>query len=156
MTSFTSRLGESKRRQNVEERMWSTAKTRDPSQDLGTRYDSGGWFEASAFAGVRYRIRRISIARKIELARLIREAARGIEFLEASGDSREKLEAAVLAGEIDRVYLSWGLEEIEGLVIDGEAATVGLLIERGPLELAMEIIGRIKSECGLSDGERKN
>ena len=59
-------------------------------------------------------------------------------------DPREKLEAAVLAAEIDRVYLEWGLEEIRGLEIDGEAATPAALIEKGPLDLATEILARIK------------
>jgi hypothetical protein len=96
------------------------------------------------------------VGRRIELARKIREVGRGVEFFEASGDAREKLEAAVLAGEIDRVYLEWALEAVEGLSIDGELATPPSLIERGPLELAMEILARIKAECGLSETERKN
>jgi len=54
------------------------------------------------------------------------------------------------------VYLEWGLEEIEGLTIDGEQATPQALIEKGPMDLAREILGRIKRECGLSEGERKN
>ena len=99
---------------------------------------------------------RISVARRIELARRIREIGRKIEFLEAGQDPREKLEAAALAAEIDRVYLEWGLEEIQGLEIDGEPATPAMLIEKGPMELSREILARIKSECGLSEKERKN
>ncbi len=98
----------------------------------------------------------MSLGRRIELARRIREAGRRIEFLEAGSDVREKLEAAVLQGEIDRVYLEWGLETIEGLEIDGEAATPELLIDRGPANLAAEILRRIRNECGLSESERKN
>jgi hypothetical protein len=64
--------------------------------------------------------------------------------------------AGVLAAEIDRVYLEWGLEEIQGLEIDGELATPASLIEKGPLDLAKEILARIKSECGLSEDQRKN
>ena len=79
-----------------------------------------------------------------------------VEFLEAGEDAREKLEAAVLAAEIDRAYLEWGLVAIEGLEIDGEAATPAALIGRGPLDLATEILARIKAECGLSEDERKN
>jgi hypothetical protein len=96
------------------------------------------------------------VARRIELARQIREIGRNVEFLEAGQDPREKLEAAVLAAEIDRVYLEWGLEEIRGLDIDGETATPAALIEKGPLDLAKEILARIKRECGLSDEQRKN
>jgi hypothetical protein len=121
-----------------------------------TSHESLVWFDAASHAGVRFGVRRISIARRIELARRIRELGRKAEFLEAGSDVREKLEAAVLAGEIDREYLEWGLEGIEGLTIDGAVATAEALIERGPLDLAAEIIARIKAECGLTDAERKN
>lgn len=119
-------------------------------------HESSVWFDAETHAGVRFRVARISVARRIELARRIREIGRKVEFLEAGQDSREKLEAAVLAAEIDSVYLEWGLEEIQGLDIDGEPATPGALIEKGPLDLAKEILARIKSECGLSEDQRKN
>jgi hypothetical protein len=54
------------------------------------------------------------------------------------------------------VYLEWGLEEIQGLAIDGESATPAALIEKGPLDLAKEMLVRIKRECGLSEDQRKN
>jgi hypothetical protein len=37
-----------------------------------------------------------------------------------------------------------------------EPATPAALIEKGPLDLAKEMLGRIKSECGLSEDQRKN
>ena len=120
------------------------------------RHESSAWFDAEAGEGIRYRIAQISLLRRIELARRVREIGRKLEFFEAGGDWREKLEAAVLQGEIDRAYLEWGLEAIEGLEIDGEAATPETLIERGPLDLALEIVGRIRAECGLNEEERKN
>ena len=67
----------------------------------------------------------MSLGRRIELARRIREMGRKAEFLEAGGDVREKLEAAVLQGEMDRVYLEWGLEAVEGLEIDGGSGDAG-------------------------------
>src|SRR6185295_13917203 len=103
-----------------------------------------------------YRVRRVSLGRRIALAQRIREAGRKLEFLEAGSSGIEQIEAAVLKGEIERIYLEWGLEAIEGLTIDGEAATPESLIERGPLLLAEEILSRIKAECGLSQAERKN
>jgi len=121
-----------------------------------TGYESSVWFDAETAAGVKFRVARISVARRIELARRMREIGRNVEFLEAGQDPREKLEAAVLAAEIDRVYLEWGLEEMQGLSIDGEAATPAALIDKGPLELAKEILARIKRECGLSEDQRKN
>jgi len=122
--------------------------------DKHQNHESLTWFQSES--GVRFAIRRISLGRRIELARKIREVGRRLEFLEASGDAREKLEAAVLATEIDRAYLEWGLEAVEGLTIDGEPATPERLIDLGPLDLAMGILSRIKAECGLTEGERKN
>lgn len=127
----------------------------DRSATTGAEYQSSAWFEAESCAGVRYRIARVSVNRRIELAKKIREIGRRLEFLEA-GDAREKLEAMVLSGEIERAYVEWGLEALEGLRIDGEDATPSLLLERGPAALAAEILERIKSECGLNVDERKN
>jgi hypothetical protein len=112
------------------------------------------------YAGVRYEIRRVSFGGRIDLARRIREIGRKAEYLEAgatvNNDVRDKLEATVLAAEIDRTYLEWGLEGVEGIEIDGEAATPASLIDKGPVELAQEILARIKAECGLTEDERKN
>jgi hypothetical protein len=119
-------------------------------------WESRIWFDAQAMDGVRYEIVRVSFGRRIELARRIREIGRKMEYLEAGSDARETLEATVLAAEIDRAYLEWGLSAVEGLEIDGVAATPETLVDRGPVELAMEILGRIKSECGMTEDERKN
>ena len=123
---------------------------------LGENWDSRVGFDSEAMEGVRYEIVRVSFGRRIELARRIREIGRKMEYLQAGNDARETLEATVLSAEIDRAYLDWGLVAIEGLQIDGAAATPESLIERGPVELAMEILGRIKSECGMTEDERKN
>jgi hypothetical protein len=118
------------------------------------------WVDAEAMEGVRYEIVRVSFGRRIELARRIREIGRKMEYLEAGAalenGARDTLEATVLAAEIDRAYLEWGLAAIEGLEIDGMPATPETLVDRGPVELAMEILARIKSECGMTEDERKN
>ncbi|HML15627.1 MAG TPA: hypothetical protein VK419_01325 [Bryobacteraceae bacterium] len=99
---------------------------------------------------------RVSFGRRIELARRIREIGRKVEYLEAGNDAKEKLEATVLAAEVDRAYLEWGLTGVEGIEIDGAAATPERLIEAGPVDLAAEVLRRIKRECGLTEDERKN
>ena len=119
-------------------------------------YESSAWFDSDAYPGVKYSIARVSFGRRMELARRIREIGRKVEFLEAGSDVRDKLEAAVVAAEIDRAYLDWGLIGVEGLEIDGAAATPTSLTEAGPADLAAEILSRIKAECGLSEDERKN
>ena len=120
------------------------------------RYESARWVPSGVLQGVRYLIHRMSLGRKIELTRRIRDIGRKVEFFEASGDARQQLEAAALASEIDREYLAWGLAGVEGLVVDGTAATPEVLVSAGPIALAMEAVGLIKAECGLSEEERKN
>jgi len=122
----------------------------------GAEYDSVVWFDSDAMPGVRFAVARMSFGRRIELVRKIREIGRKAEFLEAGSDTRDKLESAVLAGDVDRAYLEWGLVGVEGLTIDGETATTEMLIEKGPVALALEVLAKVKAECGLSEDERKN
>jgi hypothetical protein len=112
--------------------------------------------ESQSHPGVRYRVKRMSFGRRIELLRQVRELAAKAEFLEASNDPREKIEATLLAGEIDRLYLLWGLVGIEGLEVDGQAATPELLVEAGPEALCREILAAVKAEAGLTQDEQKN
>jgi hypothetical protein len=122
----------------------------------GANHESSIWFDSERVAGVRFLVRRVSLGRRIELASRLREIGRKLEFLEAGGGVQEQLEAAVIKSEIERAYVTWGLNRVEGLTIDGEEATPELVIERGPLGLAEEILERIKAECGLNQAERKN
>jgi hypothetical protein len=119
-------------------------------------FDSAHWFDAESAAGVRFAIARLTFGRRLDLARRIREIGRRAEFLAAGAEARDKLAVAVVGAEVDRAYLEWGLLAVEGLTIDGEAATPLAVVEKGPLELATEILGRVKAECGLSEIERKN
>jgi hypothetical protein len=66
------------------------------------------------------------------------------------------MEASLLAAEIDRLYVLWGLEDVRGLDVDGAPATAERLIEAGPEELFVEALTAVKAECGLSEAERKN
>ncbi|HLJ47560.1 MAG TPA: hypothetical protein VKU01_16205 [Bryobacteraceae bacterium] len=111
---------------------------------------------AESIAGVRFTISRMSFGRRLELGRRIRELAKRMEFHESGGGVQEKLEAGVLACEVDRIYLEWGLLGIENLIIDDEPATVESLLDRGPEALCREIVAAIKAQCGLSEEERKN
>ena len=119
-------------------------------------YESALAVESKAMAGVRFVINRISFGRRMELSRRVREITQKAEFLEAGSDLDEKIEAGILAQEVDAMYLRWALVAVNGLEIDGEPATVEQLLERGPEELAREIVVAIKEQCGLSEAERKN
>ena len=132
------------------------AGTAGEAKGSGVKYDSEMWIGSKAIPGVRFAIYRISFGRRMELSRRVREITRKAEFLEASTELHEKIEANILAQEIDAMYLEWGLVRLNGLIIDGESASAARLLEKGPEEVAREIVGAIKEQCGLSTAERKN
>jgi hypothetical protein len=112
--------------------------------------------ESKSQPGVSFTIRRMSFERRLELMRRIRELAQKIEFLEAGSDPKEKVESSILAVEIERLYVLWGLVKVEGLSLDGNPATPETLLAAGPEELCREALAAVKAECGLSEEERKN
>lgn len=122
----------------------------------GSSHESGVELSSARFPGVRFRVRRMSFGRRLELMRRVRELAQRMEFAEAGSNFTDKVEASLLSLEVERLYLEWGLEWVSGLELDGSAATPQTLAERGPEELCREMIQAIKAECGLSEEERKN
>ena len=126
------------------------------SSHLAEAYLSYTEHVSEVVPGVRYRIARMSFGRRLELVRRVRDFAQRIEFLEAGVELEDRFESSVLGAEIDRLYLEWGLLAVEGLTIDGERATPASLIEKGPEGLAREIVGLIRTECHLTEDERKN
>ena len=119
-------------------------------------YESVKDVESKVAPGVRFRIARMSFARRVELLRQVRELARRIEFLEAGQEPGEKMDATLVQVEVNRLYLLWGLVEVSGLDIDGAAATPAALAESGPEDLFREALAAVKAETGLSGEERKN
>jgi hypothetical protein len=98
----------------------------------------------------------MSFERRMDLIRRIRELSLKCEFHEAGESAEDKLQSALLSGEIDRLYVNWGLRQLVGLEVDGAPATPDLLACAGPEDLFREAVTAIKSECGLSEAERKN
>jgi hypothetical protein len=105
---------------------------------------------------VEYDVGRMSFGRRLELMKRIRDLSARIEFFEAGQAESNRMEASLLAGEMDRVFLEWGLQGISGLEIDGAPANVAALIEKGPEDLVHEALVIVRGECGLSEAERKN
>ena len=120
------------------------------------RYDSTERVPSKLQEGVVYEVARMSFGRRVELMRRIRELAPRIEFHQAGGTDRDGLEASVLAADVDRTYLVWGLKGIHGLLIDGEAATPESLCDTGPEELFFEAVDAVKELCQLNESARKN
>jgi len=119
-------------------------------------YNSTLRIDSRTIIGVAFTIRKVSLGMRMELMRKIREISGKVDFLRAGDDLQERIEANLLQHEVDATYLRWGLLEVRGLDIDGEPATAGLLIERGPEQLTAEIVAAIRAECALSEEERKN
>jgi hypothetical protein len=106
--------------------------------------------------GVEFIIARMTFGRRLELMKSVRDLAARLEYFDAGREEKNRIEASLLGAQLDRLYIHWGLEEIRGLELDGEAATPQLLIDKGPEDLLHEILTAIKSECGLNEQERKN
>ncbi|MGI8990141.1 MAG: hypothetical protein ACR2I2_11235 [Bryobacteraceae bacterium] len=106
--------------------------------------------------GVSFTISRMSFGRRVELMGRVRDLASRLEFFEAGSGNKDRIEANILSAEIDGLYLRWGLREVSGLTIDGQPATPELLASSGPEDLFVEALNAVKSECGLSEAERKN
>jgi len=119
-------------------------------------YTSFETIDSAVAPGVSYTVARMSFGRRVELTRRIRDLATRKEFAEAGDAPDEKMEAALLASEIDRIYLLWGLKEITGLELDGQPATPESLAASGPEDMFREALAAVRHQCGLSEAERKN
>jgi hypothetical protein len=119
-------------------------------------YTSVETIDSAVAPGVSFTVAKMSFGRRVELTRRIRELAARREFVAAGDTPEEKMEATLLASEIDRIYLLWGVKEVTGLELDGLPATPESLAASGPEDLFREALAAVKQQCGLSDAERKN
>lgn len=119
------------------------------------QYSTLSWHDSQVLPGVRYGIRRISLAQRIELASRARELMHRHEFLRA-GDAADQLEASLADLLTRKLYVEWGLAEVGEFMIDGQAATPEMVIALGPESLSNEIVAAIQAELSLSEEERKN
>jgi hypothetical protein len=119
-------------------------------------WTSREWVESKAMGGVRFQIARVSFLGRIELLKKLRELMAELECRAAGSRDRDKVEAAWLGMQSQRIYIEWGLTAIDGLQIDGEKATPESLLASGPEELCREIAAAVKDRSFLSDAERKN
>lgn len=119
-------------------------------------YSSRVWKQSAIYPGVEFEVARMSLGRRIELGRRLREIDWKGDFLEASERLGDQIEAGILQRELERTYLEWGLVALRGLRIDGEEATTASLLERGPEGLVREVVAAVRGELSLSEEERKN
>ena len=112
--------------------------------------------QSHARPGVAFVIARMTFGRRIDLMREVRDLGARLEFFEAGREAKNDIEASLLGAEIDRLYVLWGIDEVRGLEIDGAPATAASLITHGPEDLFNEALAAVKSECALSQEQRKN
>src|SRR5690242_13495855 len=119
-------------------------------------YESVSMVESRVSPGVTFAVARMSFGRRVELMRRVRALARQMEFLEAAREPADRMDAAMLQAEIDRLFLTWGLRSISGLQLDGVEASPDSLAEVGPEDLFREALAAVRAETGLNEEERKN
>jgi hypothetical protein len=113
-------------------------------------------YGSAKYPGVRYKVLKMSMARRLDLTRRVKDLMKNLEFLNAGTTATDKVDAAILSGEMDRLYWDFGLESIDGLDINGETTTPAGQFDRGPEELSREILQRIKQNLQLGPDEQKN
>ncbi len=119
-------------------------------------YESEMQVDSRVAPGVTFSVSRMSFGRRMELMRQVRELSRRVEFLEAGQQVGDKMDAALLQAEIDRLFVRWGVRAIAGLQLDGVEATPEALAETGPEALFREALEVVRAEIGLSEEARKN
>jgi hypothetical protein len=119
-------------------------------------YESTLCVVSSCRPDVKLTVRRVSVARRLELLRRVRVLASQLDFYKAGAHLDDKLEAGMASAEIEGLYVTWGITHIEGLTIDGVDATPELLVSSGPEDLVREAATLVRSQLGLSEAERKN
>jgi hypothetical protein len=135
---------------------WHSDNAKMAAGKAGGDYSSEAVVESRVIPGVTFTITKMSFARRVELMRRVRELARRSEFLAASGDTGDRMDALLLTAEIERLYVAWGVKAVSGLVVDSREADPELLAEAGPEELFREALAAVRRETGLSEEERKN
>jgi len=120
------------------------------------KYESVAIVPSQVAQGVSFTVAKMSHGRRVELMQRIRELAGRLEFLQAGNAPEDKMDAALLDAQINRLYLTWGLVAVSGLTLDGVEATPEMLAECGPEELFREALAAVRAQTGLDEEERKN
>ena len=131
--------------------LWRSARAFSESD-----YQTEVVLESKVVPGVKFRIAKMSFGRRVELMRQIRELARRSEFLSATADAGDKMDAALVQSEIERVYVSWGVRAVSGLTVNGQVADVEMMAAEGPEALFREALAAVRHQTGLTEDERKN
>ena len=119
-------------------------------------YESTFTIESTVLPGVTLTVLRVSIARRLELLKKVRELTARVEFYKAGAQLEDKLDASIASAEVESLYVLWGVSRVHGLTIDGAEATPESLVNHGPQSLVREAASVVRSQLGLSEEEIKN
>ena len=114
------------------------------------KYESTITVQAKSAHGVTLRLNRMSFARRMELMQRIRDLGARTDRAGGTDEILQNMDATLLAFEVDRTYVLWGVREITGLEVDGIPATPQSLAEAGPEALFREALTAVKGICGLA------
>lgn len=78
------------------------------------------------------------------------------EFVAADARPEQQLELVLLDRSVQQLCVEWSVQDLTGLLLDGEPATVHSLLEKAPELLVQELLVAIQGQLGLTPDERKN
>jgi hypothetical protein len=118
-------------------------------------------FESEAFPGVRFAVRRVSLAERLQFLAAQHDTLQKLKFLAAGGGAaEERLTAAKLESGLSRSILQLSLAWLSGA--DGSlglpnppASIASWLVDSAPAALCVEILNHACAEIALSADSRK-
>lgn len=119
-------------------------------------YRSTVEYRSQLYPDVTVTLKRVSFSRRNDLTRLLAPLAAKARSLAASTNDKDVAEASMVRREMARLVLEWGIVDVAGIHVDGAPITKQLLLEDGPEELPMEILGELQRQISLDEEQRKN
>ena len=152
-------------------RGYGPAKFEETSMSELHRYDTTRRFESIALPGVSVVLKKMTEGRRLELRKLISEPNKRIRDIMREQVKLEKIPEVerdipqyldlmdefdgIMIEKIDPAWITWGVKQVEGLVVDGRTLGVEDWPE-WPSSLFREVVDEVKSEAELNGAERKN
>jgi hypothetical protein len=117
-------------------------------------------YEASSSPGFQFRLKRISLARRLAFLADNHELMQKLKFLSSDPNPAGplRLEIAQLEVALGRQLLSECLVSLGGLneMLPANSQRIDWLLTEAPAKLCVEVLSRISDEISLSDQRRKN
>ena len=76
--------------------------------DEPLKYSSAEWVESAVMPGVKYLVRRVSLALRAEITRRVKKLLAELEYREAGEGLEDRLSAALVAAQVDGSWIGAG------------------------------------------------